>query len=283
MEILQNIALFLAFASPVSCLVVFYCYWRLPLKNFGAKMIVTLSAADFIFHTTFIGSVFIPPGFLLDLDDGITRFSFSFSVLWSFCIAFLIHKLISRNKRGLRLSKYYRSSLLIVSGLSIALSVIEYYALVFYQEGDDLKYELAIGVSAASYLIALFLTTFYYILSIRILKKEGRLTSIAAKQFINTLYRYAFIQLITAGPSTIYKELCMLTHTYTDELIEQIFNLFILSMGLTNSLAYFFTRDGFGTSSEPVTDSDEDPSDDEPVSFYSDVEYRKQLITEAYN
>jgi len=233
--------------SILACLYMFYSYHKLPFKNFGAKMIITLSIADFLFHSSSIINAYIPDALIRLLSDFISDAAVRFSVFWSFCIALILYKLLS-NKNNRPITQYYNYCWWTVISFTVILSLINWYYshVLDFKEHD--KKRLIMGIVNSFFIFSMLLTLLYYIKSIRSLKETGCLTTEATQKFANTLYQYALVQFITVGPKLIYAYYSLLTQRMNIEILTGTAALFGFT-GFANSLVYFFKRDGFGASS----------------------------------
>jgi len=277
-DILSTLDTIAFFLSTIACIYMFYCYRKLPYKNFGAQMIITLTVADFIFHFSYILFIqkYIP--IIKPFANFITSSAFRFSMFWSSSIALILYKLLSRYENATKMSKYYKCCLFTVISLSLILSLISLYCNELTKPEDQTKKQLISGVSDSSFVISLLLTLIYYVKSIKILKRDDCLKTAASRQFIRTLYQYALVQFITIGPQLIYSYYTLFTNKSYPEIGKATVVLFGLT-GFANCMVYFFKRDGFGESTESSLEQHENSEGD---SYYEDHDTTIQLQIQAY-
>ncbi len=132
-------------------------------------------------------------------------------------------------------------------------------------------------ISNISFVSALLLTLFYYVKSIRILKRNSTYASEATQESIRTICRYAFVQFITVGPKVVYSYFTIITSLVYPVADITVMILFGLT-GFANSMVYFFKRDGFGASSESSINQDDSTMDDD-ISYYEEGEDFPELKT----
>ncbi len=111
------------FISILACFYMFIKYCRLPHKTFGAKMIITLCIADFLFHSGLVLKSYIEFAPIRILGAIFADVALRFSVFWSSCIALLLYKLLASDSKP-QGTKYYRYCLCIVISLSFFLAFV---------------------------------------------------------------------------------------------------------------------------------------------------------------
>ena len=99
-------------ASILACLGLFYCYYLIPKRTVGLKMILVISLSDFIFHSTAILFDLIPVSSLtvvpMDFSstlvymiihtiEYLNAFGFIFSMFWACNMAFFLYRPLSMN------------------------------------------------------------------------------------------------------------------------------------------------------------------------------------------
>ena len=122
-EILAIFANLSFFISILACFYMFIKYCKLPHKTFGAKMIITLCIADFLFSSGLVLRSYIDFAPIRILGAVFGGVAFRFSVFWSSCIAILLYKLLASDDK-VQGTKYYRYCLCIVISLSLFLAFV---------------------------------------------------------------------------------------------------------------------------------------------------------------
>jgi len=109
--------------SILACIWLFYSYIRMPNKTLGAKMIVVLSASDFVFHVMTMLTIFLINSKLIIITATVVGVAVRFSVFWTCNIAILLNKLLSM-KEMTNLKNYFNCTFISILILSLILSLL---------------------------------------------------------------------------------------------------------------------------------------------------------------
>lgn len=234
--------------SALTCIALFYCYCCIPNRGLGLRLIVYLTVSDFIFHATWLIKNWHNQT-ALEITTFLFYASFNFSLMWAANIAYFTMRLIRNDNFSKTLAQVKISA--VALGIFALLLAAAYRRHIFpytnfirnqFVGPDQNNWGTAATLlNDAVAVISLILTLVFNLMSISLLKKYITGASGNFKLSIGVLYRYAFVQCFTMGPSAIYS---LITDINNME-IPVFYHIAMICLGLAglaNAVVYFFQR-----------------------------------------
>lgn len=111
--------------SVITCLCLFYMYFKINRKALGLKMIIIMGISDLLFHSLQIILLWFQndESTLLEMGFVIVGAAFRFSIYWAANIALFLYLLISR-KDYWSPTKFVSASAIILSIIALSLSAL---------------------------------------------------------------------------------------------------------------------------------------------------------------
>jgi len=216
--------------SILSCLFLFYYYFKLPAKSLALKMIFTLGISDFFFHVPYLAISWFPDDDLNWYLSQIIGYAARFSLFWSLNMAYILYRLFTM-KGTPDFSKYYKYSLIFLLIFNFLLGLC--YIMRSYIDSSTFDYIIVL-IPFASIIV----TAYYYLRCRFILKKCNSPFLEASNEIVKVLCSYVLVQVLAIGPNVVYD----IFGDPDDILSQTIADTCNGLTGFANCLVYFMQR-----------------------------------------
>lgn len=217
--------------SALTCSILFYCYFKIPQRGLGLKMIMSLAISDFIFHISQIILILWENNLVQIIFSVPIESAFNFSLIWASNIAYFTFRFIHLDNID-DPPKFFLLSAIAIIIIAICTSLIGTLL------GGAFIWGLIADIPAP---FAIIMTLLLNLKSIAALTKASQHISEETKTTVKALYQYAFVQTLTVGPVTVYFLLRDVTNWELS--VFSIVSAFLISFsGFANAMVYFFQR-----------------------------------------